>query len=150
MLACRTCRIPLNAPIGCDLCNGTRQNLVVVGETEDERPSLSGVGAEVVGDLRLLLKNNRTKLKANPDDDDAADRLLALGNTLAKVLESARKLQSDGVTAVAQMSFTERAALFISWITSLPPAYREALRGQWDKFETEISLPVKEALKLHE
>lgn len=142
MLACRICRVSLAAPLGCDVCNTVRQNLVAIGESEDDRPSLSGVGAEVVSDLRLLLKNNRAKLKADPEDDAAADRLLALGNTLSKVLESARKLQSDGVTAVANMAFSERAALFINWVTSLPPAHRAALKEQLDKFEAEIAQPV--------
>lgn len=144
MLACRLCRVALNAQEGCSICNEWRKNFVYAGDTEDERPSLSGVGAEVVGDLRLLLKSNRERLKANSADEGAQDQLLAIGNTLSKVLESARKLQADGVSAVANMSFKERAELFITWYTGLPAVYRVALREQMAKFELETGTPIKE------
>lgn len=142
MLACRACRINLSATEGCDLCNPIRKHLVVVGEDENERPSLSATGGEVVSALRHQLKHIRGELKINPTDTKMETRLIAVGNTLAKILESARKIQQDGISAVENMSFAERANLFITWISDLTPGYRTALREKWDQWELETSAPV--------
>jgi hypothetical protein len=72
-------------------------------------------------------------------------RALALGNTLAKVLESARKLQVDAKGAVENMSFQERAELFVGWYVDLPPAYRAAVRERFIQYEAEVSKPVADA-----
>lgn len=141
MLACRNCRISLDAQTGCAICDPVRKHLVVVGEDEIERPSLSGTGHEVVAALRGQLKEVRERLRIDPTDVRAEGRLLAIGNTAAKVLESVRKLQADGVSAVENMSFSERAELFVSWIQELAPAYRAALRDKWDAWERELSKP---------
>lgn len=148
MLACRACRIPLSAERGCDICNGIRRNLVSVGEDEDERPGLAATGGEIVSALRARLKIVRALLKSECDDDKSAkleSRLLAIGNTAAKVLEAARKMQADGVNAVEQMSFAERAELFITWVAGLTPESRKGLRAQWDAFEVSINQPLLES-----
>lgn len=142
MFACRLCRVPLSASEGCASCNPMRRNLVVVGETEDERPSLSGVSAETVAVLRAQVSHLRASLKDDPDDEAAHKRFIATSNALAKIIGEARKLQDDGAAAVEAMSFQERAAMFIEWVTTLPPAYRRNLREQLDDFEAKIAAPV--------
>lgn len=124
-----------------------RRNLVTVGDDDDDRPSLAATGGEIVSALRTQLKSIRKSLKNEGDDDKIVNlekRLLAVGNTAAKVLEAARKMQADGVQAVEQMSFAERAELFVNWITSLAPAARQSLRLQWDIFEQSVSQPLLE------
>lgn len=140
-LGCRMCRVSLSATVGCAVCDPMRRNLVVIGEDEDERPSLSGTAAEVISVLRGRVKQVRETLERNPLSGDAEKRALALGNTLAKVLESARKLQADGKAAVEAMSFQERKELFVTWYTDLAPAYRNAVREAFAAYEAEVSKP---------
>lgn len=144
-LACRNCRVPLIAASGCAVCDPFRRHLAVVDEDEDDRPSLAGVGAEVVAGLRAQLREIRKLLKDDPGDLRAEGRLLSIGNTAAKVLEAARKLQVDGVTAVNAMSFAERAELFVTWVTTLPPAYRASLRDKLDAWERDVAAPIPAA-----
>ena len=72
-------------------------------------------------------------------------RALAVANTVAKVLESARKLRADGTAAVEAMSFQERKELFVTWYTDLAPAYRNAVREAFSAYEAEIAKPRPEA-----
>jgi len=146
VLACRNCRVNIAASAGCAICNPIRKHLVVVGEDEDERPSLSVASNEIVAAMRQQLKEvRRATISEDPKVKGGAEaRLIAIANSMSKVLESARKLQVDGISAVENMSFPERAELFISWITDLPPAYRAALREKWDNWETETSAPLSE------
>lgn len=141
MLACRGCRRPLSAAEGCALCAPVKRHLVAVDEDADEAPSLAGTATEVVAALRAQLRHVRGVLKADPNSD-AEGRLIGLGNTAAKVLESARKLQQDGVQAIEAMSFAERAELFVTWFSTLPPAYRSALREKLEAWEVEAAKPV--------
>jgi hypothetical protein len=141
MLGCRTCRVPLTAAVGCAICDPWRQNFVVVGEDEDDRPSLSGTASEVVAMLRAQVKTVRQELVRNANGVLAEKRALALGNTLAKVLESARKLQADGKAAVEAMSFQERKELFVEWYTDLAPQYRQSVREAFAAYEIEIATP---------
>lgn len=148
MLACRACRVSLSAEVGCDICNSIRRNLVTVGDDDDDKPSLAATGGEIVSALRTQLKSIRKLLKHEGDEDKIERierRLLAVGNTAAKVLEAARKMQADGVQAVEQMSFAERAELFVNWIAGLAPAARASLRLQWDMFEQSINQPLLES-----
>jgi hypothetical protein len=148
MLACRGCRVPLSAESGCSLCDPIRKHLVVVGEDEEDRPSLAATGGEIVSALRTRLKIIKRLLKDENDPKalmQLESRLLAVANTAAKMLESARKIQTDGVQAVEQMSFSERAELFIDWVTSLTPAYRKSLRDKWDEWESQVSKPLLES-----
>lgn len=135
MLACRTCRVSLAANSGCAICNPIRKNLTVIGETEEEKPSLANSSNEVVLALRAQLKTIKEAIRAGDDVVKAETRLLALANTMSKVLESARKLQDDGIAAVENMSFAEKAEMFIQWVTSLPPGFRNTLRAKWDEWE---------------
>jgi hypothetical protein len=144
-LACRLCRVPISATVGCAVCDPFRRNLVVTGEDEDERPSLSGTASEVVTMLRGRLKNINGDLERNASSALAEKRGLAVANTLAKVLESARKLQADGRSAVEAMSFQERKELFVEWYTDLAPAYRNAVREAFAAYEVEVSKPRPEA-----
>lgn len=142
MLACRNCRVSISASDGCVICNPIRKHLVVVGEQEDERPSLSSTGGEIVAALRGQLKNIRNALNNDPGDEQAEKRLMALANTSAKVIEAARKLQVDGVSAVENMNFSERAELFVQWVMELAPVYRKALKEKWDEMERVESKPL--------
>lgn len=146
MLACRNCRVPISANSGCAICNPIRKHLVVVGEDEEDRPSLSVASNEIVSALRQQLRVIRMAI-LSPDPKVSASsetRLMALANTMSKVLESARKLQVDGMSAVENMSFPERAELFISWVTELAPAYRESLKAKWEAWELSESKPLSE------
>lgn len=145
MLGCRMCRINITAAVGCAVCDPFRANLVVIGEDEQDRPSLSGTASEVVALLRGQMKPIRAELEKNPNAALAEKRALAVGNTLAKVLESARKLQADGKAAVEAMSFQERKELFVTWYTDLAPQYRNAVREAFAAYEAEIARPVKPA-----
>ncbi len=123
-----------------------RRNLVVLGETEEERPSLAVVSNEAVNALRAQLRDYKDRLKAGKLDDDEKDLLhtkqRSVAGALSKLLDAARKIQGDGVQAISRMSFKERAELFIEWFCTLPAVYRDALRVEIDKAETQLSLPV--------
>lgn len=141
MLACRLCRVDLSAPTGCDVCEPVRRNLVVVGEAEEDRPSLSGVGAEIVRMLRDEMSEIRELQRK--DKAKAQPRLLAAANTVAKVIGEVRKLQDDGKKAIEAMSFAERAQLFIEWYAALPPAYRMNVQEQQAEHEARIRAPIE-------
>lgn len=147
MLACRLCRVPLSAQDGCAVCNPMRRNLVAVGEQEEDRPSLSGVGNEAVTAMRSQVAHVRGKLKDNRDDVKAEARLVSLTNALAKLVGEVRKLQDDGYKAVEAMSFHERAEMFVDWFGSLPPAYRRTLQEKMADFEARIAQPVAAPVK---
>lgn len=144
MYACRACRIPLSAEHGCAICESIRKHLVALDEDDGESPSLSTVSGEVVAGLRAALKTVRDTLRDAPGDDKAAGKLIAIANSVAKVVESGRKLQADGLAVLQNMSALERLEIFIGWYAELPPAYRTRLREQLEKFELEASAPVKE------
>lgn len=144
MLACRACRIAINAPAGCELCNTVRQNLVVVGESEDDKPSLSGTSSEMVAVLRSMLTKLKTDLKANPSSAVHQNNALKLSNALSKLLETSRKLVQDGISAVESMSFADQCELFVGWVSGLAPAYRADVIAKLMAFEREIAQPVAE------
>ena len=150
MLACRNCRIPLHSTEGCAICLPIKTHLVTVDEDEESKPSLSEVGTEIVADLRYAARQARAVMKDDKLETklrlDATARILKIGNTAAKVLEAARKLQTDGLAAVRNMSFLERAQLFIGWYTALPPPYRTQLRDRMSKFELDANKTVPRLL----
>lgn len=115
--------------------------MIVVGEAEEEAPSLSGASAEVVGALRTQARRLRERLSES-DDASLEKRLIGVGNTTAKVLESARKLRADAVGAMEGLTFEEKAALFVEWFSTLPPQYRDALRFKLDQFEAQLAEPL--------
>lgn len=143
MLACRLCRIPINAAKGCAHCDPVRENLVVVGENDEEKPSLSGTATETVRLMRKQLAQVEKDLKGNPTSANHEKRLIALSNGIAKLLETARKLVQDGVSAVENLSFREQAELFVEWFASLAPAYRADVIAKFTTFEQQISKPVE-------
>jgi hypothetical protein len=150
MLACRVCRVALLAETGCAICQPIKSQLVALDENEDEKPSLSEVGASVVADLQYARKvaSKIMRNEAASDDDrlNATARILKIGNTASKVLEAARKLQSDGLAVIQTMSFIERAKIFIGWYTELPPPYRVQLRDKMQAWEDDVrkALPAPE------
>lgn len=147
-LACRACRKPLLATEGCGVCNPWRKNLVVLGETEEERPSLAAVSTEAVNALRAQLRDYRADLSKKGLDAEERDRLhaaqRAVAGALSKLLDAARKIQGDGLAAISRMSFKERAELFVEWFMTLPAVYREALRKELDTHEAHLALPAGE------
>jgi hypothetical protein len=148
MLACRICRIPIASQEGCGVCKDFKAQLISVDVDEDESPSLADVSAEVVGALRVIVKKGRQLLDkgvANKDVKSFAygtDMIIKAANTSAKVLEAARKLQTDGLAAIRNMSFIERADLYIGWYVALPPPYRQKVRLGMENIEKEESKPL--------
>lgn len=142
MLACRLCRIALSAPEGCAVCNPVRRNMVVLGETEEDRPSLSGTGNEALRAVRAQIKHHADILKTNPGNGKSESGLLACTNALAKLVGEVRKLQDDGYKAVEAMSFEERMKLFVGWYMDLTPTYRLTLREKMADHEVAVSKPV--------
>jgi hypothetical protein len=145
MLACRLCRIPLSAQEGCAVCNPVRRNMVVVGETEDERPSLAGTGHEALRAVRAQIIHHAGILKTNPGNGKSESGLISCTNALAKLVGEVRKLQDDGYKAVEAMSWEERMKLFLGWYMDLTPAYRLSLREKMADHEVAVSKPVPEA-----
>lgn len=136
-LACRGCRKPLVAQSGCALCDPVRKHLVVLGETEEERPSLATVSTEAVNALRAQLRVYKEQLAADPrlGPGDLArihEAQRSVAGALSKLLDAARKIQGDGLAAVERMSFKERAELFVEWFLTLPNVYQAQLLEQID------------------
>lgn len=125
-LACRGCRHPLTSDLGCALCLGVKPHLVVSSAVDEDSVPLATVASEAVGMLRKQLTHlkSQVRLGYNPE---LAGEVRAIANTLAKLLDSARKVVQDGADAVDAMSFQERAALFTEWTGSLPAVYRRKL-----------------------
>lgn len=142
--ACRLCRVRIDATTGCSVCDPLRALLVVVGESEDDKPSLSGTASDTVSMLRTQLKNCKDKLATQPDSTIQEARLLKISNTLAKVLETARKLLADGMAVMETMSFAEKKELFVVWYSDLAPAYRNAVREAFADYEAQLARPVAE------
>ncbi len=138
------CRVALSAVAGCAVCDPLRKHLVVVGEDEEDRPSLSGTASEAVAMLRAQLKAVRRDLDNNPASMIAEKRGIALSNALAKLLETARKMQADGTAAVESLSFQERKELFIGWYADLAPVYRNSVREAFAQYEADLSKPMAE------
>lgn len=128
ILACRGCRHELTSDAGCALCLPVKPHLVVASAVDEDSVSLATVAGEAVSMLRkqLLRAKQAEKLSVAYDPLLAGD-VRAIANTLAKVLDSARKVVQDGADAVGAMSFQEKAALFLEWTATLPGAYRRRL-----------------------
>lgn len=146
MLACRACRRPLTAAEGCAICASVKANLVTTEENTEDHPALSDVSSETVTALQAILKVHRITMrnaKSSSEDLEIAEvAIIRVANTIAKVLESARKLQTDGLAAVRNMSFTDRATLFATWYQSLPPLYRTKVLTGMNQFEGTVSEPL--------
>lgn len=137
----------MSASGGCAVCADFKRNLVAVDEDETEVPSLSHVSNEVIAGLRTLIKRGKDLMldPAKPKlFNEGARLMIAAGNTAAKVIDSARKLQSDGMAVIQAMGFIEKAQLFIEWYMSLPPAYRDKVRAGQAKVETDSSRAIPE------
>jgi len=142
-LSCRLCKTPLRSETGCSICLDWKKNFASDDEDDGEHASLAAVSNEVVAALRGALRATMAELRKNALNPDMSARLLKIGNTMSKVLESARKLQDDGLAAVRAMSFAERAELFLGWYGALPPAHRTSVRGSMAQFEAKIAAPIK-------
>lgn len=144
MLACRLCRVPIQSLDGCAVCRDFKTNLIAVDEDQDEKPSLSEVSHEVIANLRAISRKAKQYLGNAETFDKGAGLAMKAGNTASKVLEAARKLQTDGVEAIKNMSFLERAELFIGWYAALPPPYRVKVRLGQDQLESKNNLALPE------
>lgn len=142
-LACRICRVSLLAESGCAVCLPLRANLVTVEEDQDEKPDLGDVAAETVALLRRQVRHYRKELDETPNSDHVFTKLNQAANTIAKMVEAARKLQVDADGVIKSMSFVARAKLFIQWFAELPPPYRRQIREQMDRFELEMAKPLE-------
>lgn len=143
MLACRLCRYPINSLDGCDVCRDFKKNLVAVNEDDEEQPSLTVVSQEIIVNLRALSRRAKQLMENSETFDKGATLAMKAGNTASKVLEAARKLQTDGLEAIKNMSFLERARLYIGWYASLPGPYRLKVRAGQDKLEAETNKPLE-------
>jgi hypothetical protein len=149
VLACRACRVRIDASAGCGVCNPWRSQLVVVDAPGDQdRPALSSVSQELVNALQDRLRYYRAGLREMPTSETFGKGLVHVANAMTKLLDAARKLQDDGMAAVANMSFLERANLFIEWYAALPPAYRSALRVQMEDHERALLTPAPVVTRL--
>lgn len=131
----------MEAQEGCVLCEDIKKHLVALDEDSDERASIAEVSSDVVTALRLVIRPIKAAIKEDPSNDELVGKILRVGNTTAKVLEAARKLQADGMSVIKNMSFLERAELFVSWYTQLPPPHRLRLREKMDEYEGQVSTP---------
>lgn len=145
MLACRLCKVAIAAPTGCAVCDPVRQNLVVVGEDDDDRPSVAGTASEALSLLKAQLKFIKAEWEKNKSSEIQLKKSLAISNSISKLAETARKLIQDGVSAVETMSFREQAELFVGWYMNLAPAYRADVLAKFTAFEQEIAQPVVDA-----
>jgi len=148
MLACRACRRPLAAAEGCAICFSVKANLIATDEDSDEAPALSDVSSETVGALQTVLRKHRRLLRdaktSSEQYEEAEAAVIRVANTIAKMLESARKLQTDGLAAIRNMGFQDRSALFATWYQALPPLHRKKVREGMERYELAVSAPVQE------
>lgn len=127
-LVCRGCHKALTDDEGCALCHSVKPHLMPVEATDEENVSLAQLAQETAGLLRKQLKQLKAAQAGTPAyDAELANQSRQHANALSKLLDSARKILEDGASAVQSMSFSERAELFISWFSELPPAYRRKL-----------------------
>lgn len=127
-LSCRGCHNALTADAGCAICLPIKIHLVVSAAVDEDAVPLALVAQEAV----VVLRKQLSAVKAQTKGQTVYDPILAMesraiANTIAKVLDSARKVVQDGAMAVESMSFQEKAALFLEWTGSLPGAYRRRL-----------------------
>lgn len=122
-----------------------KAQLVNEGEDEGEKPSLSDVGSETVASLRYALRRANKVMRDERATEDqrgvATSQVLKIGNTAAKVLEAARKLQTDGLAAIRNMSFLERAELYLDWYVNLAPTYRTKILAKMHEHEANTAKP---------
>jgi hypothetical protein len=144
-LACRACKQSLMADVrGCGICGTIRKHLILQDTGDEDRPSLTQVSSEMVKMLRDRHRYFATELKDKPGSETLGKGFIANTNAMTKLLEAARRLQSDGLAAVEAMSWMDRAKLFIQWYASLPPALRGRVREQMGSFEKVQALPSAE------
>jgi len=142
-LACRFCRVLLSAEGGCAMCTEWKRHLVSADEDADARPALADVTMEAISGLRIIIRRVRPGLSdTEPRVRIAAERdHIAATHALQKIVDSARKLQGDGVAAIRAMAFEERARLFVDWYLGLAPGHRGRLRVQLNKADAELAAP---------
>lgn len=131
VLACRGCRHVLASDAGCALCLPVKPHLIVTSAVDEDSVPLATVASEAVGVLRKQLSQLKTMAKLEPAYNAViSSEARAVANTIAKLLDSARKVVQDGADAVGAMSFQERLNLFTEWTGSLPGAYRRKIIEQ--------------------
>lgn len=133
-ISCRGCRNPIAGDAGCALCASVKPHLCLVDD--EEAVPLARLATETANLLRRQLSQlNHQQKRLGPNEYDAklAAESRAHAQALAKLLEAARKILSDGKAAIDAMAWQERAALFLEWVIALPPAYRRRVRDDIDR-----------------
>lgn len=137
--SCRACRRPLQAAKGCVLCDPVRPHLVI---TEDDDVSLAMVSKETVKGLREQLRQYTGLLRAaiQPKQRELYNsNIRAVANTLAKVIDSARKIQEEGAKAIELMSTSEQVDLLKEFYAELPVSPRLRLLADLQELETTLN-----------
>lgn len=140
--SCRSCRRPLQAVDGCAICQDAKKLIVITGE---DAPSLVETANEMVSSLRVQLKDYDRQLRDPKSKLTVEDRELIraavrqVGNTMGKLLDSARKLREDNARVVDKMSIDEQRQLFLTWYTDLPPATRQGVYAALAQVESELN-----------
>jgi hypothetical protein len=108
-----------------------KPHLIVASAVDEDAVPLAVVASEAVGMLRAQLARIKSDMKTKPAEYvTLAAEARNIANTIAKVLDAARKVMEDGAAVVDAMSFQEKAALIIEWTASLPSVYRRRLITQ--------------------
>lgn len=130
-LVCRACRRHLIDEAGCAICLGVKPHLMPVDAADEDAVPLAQLAGETAGLLRRQLQQLKVEQKKSLSyTPGLADESRKHANALAKLLDASRKVIQDGADAVDAMSFQEKAALFLEWFSTLPPAYRRRLHDQ--------------------
>jgi len=128
------------------LCLPIKANLISTDEDQDESPALADVSAATIAALQTILRAHRGTMKRKDTTAEqyelAEDKVIRVANTLSKVLESARKLQDDGLAVIRNMGFEARAQLFAIWYQGLPPAQRQRVSDGMKQFEGSSNQPL--------
>ena len=127
ILVCRACQNELVSPEFCAICELCKKNLVISDDGDPE--SLAKVAGGMVRLMATQLRQLRglqNKTRGRYDEKLVSETRKHAGS-LAKLLDSARKVINDGVEAVEALSFQEKAELFEAWFMELPNAYRRTL-----------------------
>lgn len=122
--SCNKCRQPLQAAKGCAICDPIRPFLTVaisedVSLTEVSKAAVRALQEQLEG-YKAALTDPSPKARLEP----IRANVRAAASCLAKLLDTSRKIQDDGIKAIELMSTREQMDLFKHFYTTLPPAVR--------------------------
>jgi len=140
-VACRLCRNPLRAAVGCEACGPLKS---LLHWPEGALVASSDLAQDLAGVMRAQL----TKLKRQLSETDEFNGRLVrelnqLANQLTKLLTELRHSEKLAADRVKQLTFDEQSdAIINEWLVYLPP---EQLRGfllRANSFDTVRNLKV--------